>query len=103
MKLKSDVPDSLVMFMEDIGVPRKLIFDGSREQCMPGSEFMRLIKKNQIMWGSSEPYSQLQNQAELGVREIKGKVKHRRCQRNKHTAEVMNLTHKPTLGATPYE
>ena len=82
MKLKSEVPDSLVMFMEDIGVPRRLIFDGSREQCMPGSEFMRLIKKNQIMWGNSEPYSQWQNQAEQGVKEIKGKVKHRRCRRN---------------------
>ena len=76
MKLKSEVPDSLVMFMEDIGVPRRLIFDGSREHCMPGSEFMRLIKKNQIMWGNSKLNSQYQNQAELGVREVKRKVKY---------------------------
>ena len=76
MRLKSEVSDSLAMFMEDIWVPRKLIFDGSREQCSPGLDFMRVIRKNQIMWGNSEPYSQWQNQVELGVREVKGKVKH---------------------------
>ena len=74
---------------------------------------MKTIRKNQIMWSNSEPYSQWQNQAELGVREAKGKVKRRRCRRNiprrlwdfqfKHAAEIINLTYKPTIGTTPYE
>ena len=90
--------------MEDVGTPQKLIFDGSQEQSGLDSNFMKTIRKNQIMWSNSEPYSQWQNQAELGVREAKGKVRRRRCRRNipprlwyfqfKHAAELINLTYK---------
>ena len=113
MQSKSEVSDALIMFMEDVGIPRKLIFDGSQEQNGPNSKFMRTVKRNQIMWSNTEPYSQWQNRAELGVREVKTKVKHRRCRRKvprrlwdfqfKHAAEVMNYTFKKNIGVTPYE
>ena len=46
MQRKSEVSDALVMFMEDVGIPRKLIFEGSQEQNGPNSKFMRTVKKS---------------------------------------------------------
>ena len=100
MKSKSDVSDLIVMFIEDVGTPQKLMFDGSQEQNGLDSNFMKTVPKNQIMWSNSEPYSQWKNQSELGLREANGKVKRRRCRRNiprhlwgfqfKHAAELIN-------------
>ena len=47
MKRKLEVSDSFVMFMEDVGVPRKIIFDRAQEQWGPDSKFMSRIRKNQ--------------------------------------------------------
>ena len=43
IKKKSHCGDGLSEFITDYGVPLKMAFDGSKEQTMPGTDFMKKI------------------------------------------------------------
>ena len=43
MKAKSETDKTLKKFIQDVGVPRKLIFDGAMEQVGPDTEFQKLL------------------------------------------------------------
>ncbi len=72
MKKKSDAPDSLVQFMQDIGIPSHLHSDDAKELtqgCMGD-----IIHKCWIKAMQSEPHSPWQVHAELFNRELKKAV-----------------------------
>ena len=79
---KSQADEALNTFTQDIGVPKRPIFDGSMEQCMPNTEFMKSIQRNHIEWRNIEPYSHLQNRAEDAIRELRRHVRRNRIKKN---------------------
>ena len=64
IKKKSHCGDGLSEFNTDYGVPLKMTFDGSKEQTMPGTDFMKKIRKYDIEYHTSEPDRSNQNPAE---------------------------------------
>ena len=66
---------------ETVGVPNKLIYDGSQEQIGPKSHFQKSMRKHHIQGHQTEPYSQWQNRAEDSVRELKRRWKRRMIKR----------------------
>ena len=48
IKKKSNCDDGLSKFITDYGVPLNMIFDGSKEQTLPGTDFMKKIRKYDI-------------------------------------------------------
>ena len=73
MDTKSKCGDALREFCNDYGAPRSLTFDGSREQTRPGTEFMKIIRKNDIPFRIIEPERHIQNRAEGVIRELRKK------------------------------
>ena len=73
MDTKSKCGDALREFCNDYGAPRSLTFDGSREQTRPGTEFMKIIRKNDIPFRIIEPERHNQNRAEGVIRELRKK------------------------------
>ena len=82
MRSKSQAGEALNAFKQDIGVPKRLIFDGSMEQCMPNTEFMKSIQRDHIEWRNIEPYSHWQNRAEDAIRELRRRVRRNRIKKN---------------------
>ena len=80
MERKLGAGVALGMLCEEAGVPNTLIFDNSQEQCGPRTKFMDIVRKQDIQWKATEPYSPWQNRAEDAIRELKKKMRLRRIQ-----------------------
>ena len=90
-----------------------LIFDGALEQVGANSTFMHAIRKNNINWQTTEPYSPWQNRAEDAIREIKRRMKRRRVRDDipkrlwdfqlNYECDIMNLTATGPDRRTNYE
>ena len=63
----------LKIFCKEFGVPEHLTFDGSKEQCMPGTQFMKQIRTHSISYHISEADLHNQNPAEGVIGEIRRK------------------------------
>ena len=74
MQWRSDAPDTLVIFMQDIGIPSELHSDDAKELTL--GRMGELVKKYWIKGTQSEPYSPWQVHAELCIREVKKVVRH---------------------------
>jgi GH24 family phage-related lysozyme (muramidase) len=55
MQYKSQAPDALVSFMQDIGIPSELHSDDAKE--LNQGKMMGILKKFWIKGSQSEPYS----------------------------------------------
>jgi hypothetical protein len=74
MQRKSQAPDTLVSFMQDIGIPSDLHSDDAKELFQ--GRMKELLQKFWIKGSQSEPYSPWQVRAKLCIREIKAAVRH---------------------------
>jgi hypothetical protein len=72
MKRKSEAPDTLVSFMQDIGIPTELHSDDAKE--LTQGKMADIARQFWIRTTQSEPYSPWQVRAELCIREIKKAV-----------------------------
>ena len=70
---KDKAGDALHQFCNEVGVPKELIFDGSREQCKKNTKFMQTVRKYGINYHISEPHYHNQNPVEGVVRELRRK------------------------------
>jgi hypothetical protein len=69
IRAKSEVGDTLVDFIRDIGIPSKIVSDYAKETM--GAKFKLVADDHQIPRNVTEPYSPWQNRAEGAIREIK--------------------------------
>jgi hypothetical protein len=74
MKKKSDASDTVIMFMQDIGIPSELHSDDAKELTL--SKMGDLTRQFWIKTTQSEPYSPWQVRAELCIKEVKKAVRH---------------------------
>jgi hypothetical protein len=74
IKLKSKAPNTLILVMQDIGIPSDLHGDNTKE--LVEGHMGELLHKFWIKGSQSEPYSPWQVRAELCIREVKKAVKH---------------------------
>ena len=77
MKSKEIAEDTLSDLFTDVGIPKKIIYDGTPEQVGWHTKFQQLIRKNRIEGYHNEPYTQKYNRAENSVRELKRRWKQR--------------------------
>ena len=68
MDSKSKAGDALCLFWQDIGVPERLTFDGSKEQGQAGTEFMKYIRTHSIDYHILEANLHNQNPVEGVIR-----------------------------------
>jgi hypothetical protein len=114
MKAKSEAPDTLVQFMQDIGIPSHLHSDDAKE--LSQGRMGDIIRKCWIKATQSEPYSPWQVRAELCNRELKKAVRFTMAKTNAperlwdfcatYHSEIRNFTAHPLFnlhGRTPYE
>jgi hypothetical protein len=114
MQRKSDAPDTLVQFMQDIGIPSDLHSDDAKE--LTQGRMGELLRKFWIRGSQSEPYSPWQVRAELCIREVKKAVRHAMAKTKApkrlwdyctiYQCELRNLIAHPHFklqGRTPYE
>jgi hypothetical protein len=114
MKTKSEAPDTLVAFMQDVGIPSALHSDDAKE--LTQGRMGELMHKAWIKPAQSEPYSPWQVRAELCNRELKKAVRHALYRTDApgrlgdyctaYHSEIRNLTAHPHYnlqGRTPYE
>ena len=73
MDSKSKAGEALKLFCKEFGVPEKLVFDGSKEQNMKGTEFMKQVRQHNIDYHTSEPHYHNQNPVEGCIRELRRK------------------------------
>jgi hypothetical protein len=73
MKTKSEAPNTLISFMQDIGIPSHLHSDNANE--LTQGKMRELLKEFWIKPSQSEPHSPWQVRAELAIREIKKAVR----------------------------
>ena len=73
---KKEAGDTLGRFLEDVGTPRKIIYDGAPEQIgNKTSKFQTIMRKHQILGHQNEAFTQKYNRAEDSVRELKRRWK----------------------------
>jgi len=114
LKTKSEAPDSLVQFMQDVGIPSHLHSDDAKE--LTQGRMGDITRKCWIKATQSEPYSPWHVRAELGNRELKKAVRLTMARSNApsrlwdfcatYHAEIRNLTAHPLFNLhdrTPYE
>ena len=78
MVTKKEVGDTLGRFLEDVGIPRKVTYDGAPEQVgEKTSKFQNIMQKREIIGHQNEAFTQKYNRAEDGVRELKRRWKQR--------------------------
>ena len=70
---KGEAGDALKKFCLEFGVPESLTFDGSKEQCCKGTEFMSQIRKHDIDFHISEKGYHNQNPVEGVIQELRRK------------------------------
>lgn len=68
---KAHAGEALKEFINEIGVPNKLIVDGGKEQVGKHTEFRTVCRKYNIYLKTTEPYTPRQNRAELYIGELK--------------------------------
>ena len=73
MDSKRKAGDALRLFCQEFGVPERLTFDGSKEQCEKGTKFMKQIRRHDINYHISEPDMHNQNPVEGPIRELRRK------------------------------
>ena len=73
MNSKKNAGDALRLFCQEFGVPERLTFDGSKEQTMKGTEFMKQIRTHNIDFHISEADLHNQNFCEGVIRELRRK------------------------------
>jgi hypothetical protein len=71
MAQKADAGQALKTFVMELGVPEQLTIDGSKEQTMPGTEFMKCCRRNDIKIQRAEPEQPNQNPAEGVIHEVR--------------------------------
>jgi hypothetical protein len=114
MKKKSDAPDTLISFMQDIGIPSELHSDDAKELTL--GKMGDLARQFWIRTTQSEPYSPWQVRAELCIREVKKAVRHAMLKTRApkrlwdycttYQCELRNIIAHPQFnlqGRTPYE
>ena len=114
MKQKSDAPDTLKMFHQDVGIPPSMHTDNAQE--LVQGEFSKLNRKMGTKQTSIEPKTPNQNRAELCMREFKKRISRLMARRNvplrlwcfvaEYIADIMCLTATPLAklqGRTSYE
>jgi len=69
MKTKGEAPNTLISFMQDIGIPSDLHSDNANE--LTQGRMRELLKEFWIKPSQSEPHSPWQVRAELAIREVK--------------------------------
>jgi len=74
MRRKGEVADTLIAFMQDIGIPSGLHNDNAKE--LAQGRVAEIAKEFWVKVSQSEPYSPWQVRAELCIREIKKAVRH---------------------------
>jgi len=79
MHRKSEAPDALLMFMQEIGIPSELHSDDAKE--LVEGRMKKTLKKFWVKPTQSEPYSSWQVRAELCIREVKRAVRDSLCDR----------------------
>jgi hypothetical protein len=80
MKQKSDAPDTLKMFDQDVGIPPSMHTDNAQE--LVQGEFSKLNRKMSTKQTSIEPKTPNQNRAELCMREFKKRISRLIARRN---------------------
>ena len=70
MDKKSKAGDSLRTFTNDIGVPENLTLDGSKEQTVKNTEFLKQVCKHDINHHVAEPERKNQSHGEGVIREL---------------------------------
>jgi hypothetical protein len=73
MKRKAEAPDTLMAFMQDVGIPSALHSDDAKE--LTEGKMSQIMKEFWIKPSNSEPYSPWQVRAELAIRELKKAVR----------------------------
>ena len=73
MDSKRKAGQALREFCNEFGVPEHLTFDGSKEQCSKGTEFMKQIRTHDIDYHISEANLHNQNPVEGTIRELRRK------------------------------
>ena len=68
IKKKSHCGNGLSEFITDYGVPLKMTFYGYKKQTLPGTDFMKKIRKYDIDYHISEPDRPNKNPAEGAIR-----------------------------------
>ena len=114
MLSKSETPDTLKMFHQDVGIPPTLHTDNAQE--LIHGEFAKLNRKVGTKQTSIEPTKPNQNRAELCMREFKKRIWRLMARRNvplrmwcfaaEYIADIMCLTATPLAklkGRTSYE
>jgi hypothetical protein len=114
LKRKADAPDSLVQFMQDVGIPSHLHSDDAKE--LTQGRMGEILRKFWIKATQSEPYSPWQVRAELCNRELKKAVRLHMAKTKAPSrlwdfcaidhSEIRNLTAHSLFnlhGRTPYE
>jgi hypothetical protein len=114
MQRRSQAPDTLINFMQHIGIPSDLHSDHAPELFQ--GRMKELLRKFWIKGSQSEPYSPWQVRAELCIREIKAAVRHTMTKTGapkwlwdyctRYQCELRNLIAHPHFrlhGRTPYE
>jgi len=82
MRLKSEAPNALMEFIQDIGVPSIIHSDGAPESTQ--GRWKDTCRTHGIKQTSTEPNSPFQNRAEINIRELK-----------KRTRQIMHSTRTP--------
>jgi hypothetical protein len=90
MKKKSDAPDTLLAFMQDVGIPSDLHSDDAKE--LTQGRMGEITRKAWIKTSQSEPYSPWQVRAELCNRELKKAVRYT-MEKNKGSKTPLGLLH----------
>ena len=73
MSSKREAGESLDQFVNDVGIPNQLVYDGAGEQVGRRSQFDKSVRHYKINNHLIEPFSPWQNRAESGIRIIKAK------------------------------
>jgi len=114
MKRQSEAGDTLLEFIQEIGVPSSLHTNDAKELTSGKGEQVR--RDHGIKQTIAEPYSPFQNRTEVNIRELKKHVRHiisktRTPKRlwdfcARYIAEIRSLTAQPLYslhGCTPFE
>jgi hypothetical protein len=65
------VGQALLELIHEVGVPAKIVVDGASEKLGPKTEWMKIMRENNIDQGITEAYSHWQNRAEDAIREVR--------------------------------
>lgn len=107
------VSSALREFVQEVGIPQKIITDDAVEKLGPKTKWMEHIRHYKMDWGNTEPYSHWQNRAEDAIRENRRRWKllqHRRQIPKRlwdygleHISQIMCRTVRSGSDRTPYE